>query len=301
MTDRRRFITTSAAASAAAIGSIWLPRPAVALDVDNPFRRDIGIQLYTLRDAIADDPMATLRRVAEIGYRQVESYGFPDCDPILAAADAAGLPVRSSHFNSDDLVSQDDLDSFKPILDKANRIGLSHLVIPYISDNVRASLDDYRRICERCNRAAESAETAGITLAYHNHAFEFEPMGDAEGDTGSTRGYDIMVDQFDAAMKFEVDVFWVQVAGVDPISLMDKLDGRISQLHLKDLADDIAIPTYNGIALEAFKEIGNGVVAIESIMDKAARIGVDHCHVEQDHSPHPIDSIETSFQAIAAM
>lgn len=280
---------------AASTGAALLPRLAWALDANNPYRENIGIQLYSLRDPIGDDVMTTLGVVAEMGYKQVEPYGFPNCDAILDAARAHGLPVHSSHFDSGPVLHGKDDAPLKRILDKANTVGLSHLVIPYLGGEMRRSLDDYKRIAERCNIAAEQAKSAGIQMSYHNHAFEFKPFD------GGRRGYDVLIDEFSADMKFEVDVFWVQAAGVDPVSLMEKLSGRITQLHLKDLAADVPIPTYDGMPKEAFKEIGSGVVAIEKIMEKASSTGIQHCHVEQDHSPHPIDSVRQSIGVIAKM
>ena len=286
--DRRRFISFATAATATAATA----RLAMALDADNPYRKNIGIQLYTLRDAIAEDADATLQTVADTGYQQVEPYGFPNCDPIIEAAKKAGLPIHSSHFNSDPVITRDDAggDDLKRTIEKASEVGLKHLVIPYVGAEHRKTLDDYRRMAERCNRAAEKVAEAGMQLAYHNHAFEFEPLED------DRCGYDVFREEFADAMKFEVDVFWVQAGGVDPIELMADMKGRISQLHLKDLNRSIEIPAYDGMPKEGFEELGDGVVDIEAIVDAASEAGVDHCHVEQDHSPHPIDSIAQSFR-----
>lgn len=294
MIQRRQFLSASAATLAA---TTMAPRLVWALDADNAYRKDIGIQLYTLRDAIGKDAGKTLKTVAAAGYQQVEAYGFPDCDHIIEAARDAGLPMKSSHFNSDGVITSDDAGGkdFETTLQKAKDLGLSHLVIPYLADKYRTSLDDYRRLCERCNRAAEKAKSAGIQLAYHNHAFEFEPMD------GGKSGYDIMMETFSPDMMFEVDVFWVQVAGIDPVELIEKLSGRVSQLHLKDLNADVQTPAYSGVDKSAFEEIGDGVVDIEAIINKAGDIGVKHCHVEQDHSPHPIESIQQSIAHLKTM
>ena len=286
--DRRRFVSFATAAATAAT----LPRWAMALDADNPYRKNIGIQLYTLRDAIGEDADATLQTVAETGYQQVEPYGFPNCEPIISAAKKAGLPIHSSHFNSDPVITRDDAggDDLKHTIEKAVEVGLKHLVIPYVGTEHRKTLDDYRRMAERCNRAAEMVREAGMQLAYHNHAFEFEPL-----ENGRC-GYDVFREDFADAMKFEVDVFWVQAGGVDPVELMSEMKGRISQLHLKDLNRSVKLPAYDGMPKEGFEELGDGVVDIETIVAAAGDAGVDHCHVEQDHSPHPIESIAQSFR-----
>ena len=102
-------------------------------------------------------------------------------------------------------------------------------------------------------------------------------------------------------MKFEVDVFWVQVGGKDPVALIRSLKGRVSQLHLKDLNASIDTPNYGSIPPEAFEELGDGVIPMEPIIEVAAEAGVDHCHVEQDHSPHPLQSIRESMQHLNSL
>lgn len=270
----------------------------MALDADNRYRNDIGLQLYTLRNPIGEDVGGTLKTVAEAGYHHVEPFGFPDCDHIINAAKDAGLPIHSSHFNSDGVIGNDDAggSAFEAVVGKAKDVGMTHLVIPYLADQYRQSLDDYRRLVDRCNRAAEVAKKAGIQLAYHNHAFEFDPLGE-NGECG----YDIMRERFTDDMMFEVDVFWVQVAGIQPAKLLREMSGRISQLHLKDLSASAPTPSYGGVPNEAFEEIGDGVVDIRGIMEMAADLGVKHAHVEQDQSPHPIESVRQSIEAIRRM
>lgn len=290
---RRQFLTAVSAATGVVLSG---PRLLWALDPDNAYRKAIGIQLYTLRNEIGSDVASTIAAVAKAGYRQVEPYGFPDCQAMIDAAKDNGLAIHSSHFNSDCLIKPDgDAAAFESILDKAKDAGLSHLVIPYLGDQYRKTLDDYRRLCESFNGAAEKAKAAGIQLAYHNHAFEFQPL---EGDQC---GYDIMMDQFTPEMKFEVDVFWVVVGGLDPVELIGKLKGRVSQLHLKDLKTDIETPSYGGVPNDAFEELGDGKVAIEPIIVAAADAGVAHCHVEQDQSPAPLESVTKSIRYLKTL
>ena len=290
---RRQFLGTAAAATIA----LAQPRSLFALDANNKYRKEIGIQLYTLRNQINDDVKATIKAVADAGYKQVEPYGFPDANPMIEAAKDNGLAVNSTHFAWDSVVNPDDkgVAPFAQILDNAKETGLTDLVIPYLADRNRTTLDDYKQLCARCNKAAEQAKQAGIQLAYHNHAFEFKPL------EGGKTGYDVMIDEFSPDMHFEVDVFWIQVGGKDPVELIRKLTGRVSQLHLKDLNKSIETPNYGSIPNEAFEELGDGVIPMEPIIDVAAEAGVKHCHVEQDHSPHPIESIQQSMQYLTSL
>lgn len=291
---RRSFLCSSAAASLALAPSTRL---LAALAKDNSYRANIGIQLYTLRDALAKDPAGTLKQVAEAGYKQVELFGFPNCQPLIDGAKAAGLAINSAHFEWDSVINPKDdaMSDFKKIVDRAKEIGLSHLVIPYLQDTVRKTLDDYKKIAANANKAAEITKAAGIQLSYHNHAFEFQPK------EGGKCGYDIFMAEFSKDMKFEVDVFWIKVGGHEPAALIEKLKGRVSQLHLKDLKDGIKLPEYGSIPQDAFKELGNGIIPMEPIIEAAAKSGVTHCHVEQDFSPHPIESIAESVKYLAKL
>ncbi|MDM4016842.1 sugar phosphate isomerase/epimerase family protein [Roseiconus lacunae] len=284
---RRQFLAAGAALSTLIAKPNWL----LALDADNRYRNEIGIQLYTLRNEIGKDVAGTLKAVADAGYKQVEPYGFPGADAMIREAKANGMTVNSSHCNTGSILhpERNGVQPFDALLEKANKHGLTHLVVPYLSGDMRDSLDKYKMVADRCNEAAEKAAGAGVQLAYHNHAFEFKPF------EGGKTGYDVFKERFSDQMKFEIDVFWVAVAGVDPAKLIGDLSGRVTQLHLKDLDASVQTPAYDGISKDAFKELGNGVIDMQPILAAAEKAGVAHCHVEQDHSPHPLDSIRESI------
>ncbi len=298
---RRTFIKSTLAASLA--GSATLK--AFAMAKENPYRNNIGIQLYTLRDQLSDDIEATMKAVADAGFKQVELYGFSDAksnvgftNTMIGAAKDNGLAVNSSHFAWEAVTNPSDnaSPSFEAILEDANNQGLSHLVVPYLHDHERGSLDDYKQLAEGFNDAAEKARVAGIQLSYHNHNFEFTPQ------ENNKSGYDIFIDEFSEEMKFEIDVFWAKLGGWEPVDLMRKLKGRVSQLHLKDLKSGMPIPSYDtGVPEDAFKELGNGIIPMEPIMEIASEIGVEHCHVEQDQSPHPIESVQQSMTYLGSL
>ena len=132
---RREFMTAVGAASGLTAASISTPRWLHAMNPDNRYRQQIGIQLYTLRNEIQKDLKATMMAVAEAGFYQVEPYGFPDCRPMIEAAGELGLKLNSSHFDSDSIINNDTDDdgAFDTVLEKANDVGLTHLVIPYLA------------------------------------------------------------------------------------------------------------------------------------------------------------------------
>lgn len=285
---RRTFIRTTVGTSLALAQTQTL----LALEAENAYRKNIGIQLYTLRNELGKDPAGTLKQVAADGYKQVELYGFPNADAMIAGAKEAGLEISSAHFEWDAVVNPKDvaMSDFSKILEKAHQIGLSHLVIPYLQEPNRKSLDDYKKVAAHANQAAAMAKKAGIQLSYHNHNFEFEPK-----DAGKS-GYDILTEEFSPEMQFEIDVFWVKAAGLDPIALIKKLSGRVSQLHLKDLKEGIATPSFStALPANAFQPLGAGVVSMEPIIVAAKAAGVKHFHVEQDQSPAPLNDIQRSI------
>lgn len=285
---RRTFIQTALVSTLATSSAF---RALASSQIDR-YRESIGIQLYTLRNELSSDLVGTLKKVAAAGYQQVECYGFPNTGDMVKAAKDCGLAVNSSHFAWESVTEpeKDGVMPFAEILEKANAAGLTHLVVPYVHDRNRETLEDYKRLAENCNKAAVVAKAAGIQLGYHNHAFEFEPM------EGGKSGYDVLVDEFSADMMFEIDVFWVVVGGWDPLELMKRLSGRVSQLHLKDLQEGIPVPSFGKLPKEAFKELGNGIIDIGRIVAAAEKAGVEHCHVEQDQSPDPVSSIQQSIQ-----
>jgi len=283
--NRRSFLRTSATTTLFAGTSQTLS----ALAADNVYRANIGLQLYSLRNELKTDTPGTIKALVDAGYKQGEMYGFPNCDDMIKAANDHGLGLHSTHFDWEAAVNPSDegFSDFRKIVEKANQIKLTHLVVPYLHDKDRNSLDDYKRVAGNLNKAAVIAKNAGIQLAYHNHSFEYKPMG------GST-GFDIFTKEFAPEMKFELDVFWVKAAGVDPVTLIKKLSGRVSQLHLKDLKKGLELPIYDGMPKEAFKELGNGMIPMEPIIEAGKAAGVVHCHIEQDHSPNPLKSVTES-------
>lgn len=289
--NRRHFLQSSLAS--------FLSVPAFALEADNPYRKNIGIQLYTLRNQIKEDLAGTLKAVAAAGYRQVEAYGFPDATALelIKVSKDLGMAANSSHFAWESVTDPDKagVAPFAEILQKAKDAGLSHLVIPYLHGDTRKTADDYKRLAERCNAGAALAKEAGIQLAYHNHQFEFQPL------EGGKSGFDVFMAEFSPEMKFELDVFWVKVGGLDPVELLGKMKGRVSQIHLKDLKDGLTLPEFGSVPADAFKELGQGVIAMEPIIEAAALAGVVHAHVEQDQSPDPLKSIGMSMEYLKGL
>ena len=290
--NRRNFLYTGLAATLA-----LQTEKLFALEGGAAYRDNIGIQLYTLRNELKADTPGTLKAVAAAGYKQVEPFGFPDADALIKGSQDVGLKINSSHFQWDSAVKPKDegFSDFMKIVEKAKGLGLTHLVVPYLQDGDRKTLDDYKRVAGNLNKAAAKAKAAGIQLCYHNHNFEFQPMD------GGKSGFDIFIDEFSADMKFELDLFWVKLGGIEPTDLIRRLAGRVEQLHLKDLKDGIKLPEYGKVPNDAFKELGNGIIKTEPILVAAEKAGIKHCHVEQDQSPDALASIKQSANYLKSL
>ena len=299
MLTRRQFVRRSAAAGVAAIVGSQLP----ACVSTSAYHDQIGLQLYTLRNQLEADPLATLTAVRDIGYQQVELMDTIQLPNLLPIIRELGLGLNSSFinwshitggwvYNADAKVDY----GFDRVIEDAQAAGLQELVFGWWFPQERDTADKYKATAEKLNAAGEQCRKAGIQLCYHNHAFEF---ADFDGQTA----YDILIDRLDPELvPFELDVFWASLAGVDPVALMRRLDGRIHLLHLKDKKADIPVIKTDGpVPEDAYQELGTGVVDIEAVLELAPQIGVKRCFVEQDMSPAPVESVRESYAYLSAL
>lgn len=286
---RRVFLQTTTAGLAT-----LLARPLRALPSDSPYVKTIGLQLYTLREQLEKDVPGTLQAVAEAGYYQVELMKVVGGEEVMRAASDAGLKITSAMIDWQTIVTpgQAGVASFAETLDVAAQHQLKYLVIPYIARGHRDTVDQLKAFARRANRAGEACRRAGMQLCYHHHSFEFEKL------SGGQSGWDVFVAQFDPELvKFEIDVFWAAIGGMDPVKLIRDLQGRVAQLHLKDLLQGTpTIYDESKVPREAFREVGGGTLDWQSILAAAADTHVAQCHVEQDHSPNPLISIRQSIE-----
>lgn len=292
--QRRDFFRATGAGLAA-----LLSRPAWALSVSGPYLKTLGLQLYTLRNQLAADVPGTIKAVADAGYYQVELMRVVGGEPIFQAARDHGLQVTSAMIDWKTLVSPDEpgVPSFQETLDVAVKQKLKYLVIPCVGKGHRETADQLNVLAHRANRAGEACRKAGIQLCYHHHSFEFAKLRD-----GAT-GWDIFVQEFDPALvKFEIDVFWAAIGGLDPVATIRGLKGRVAQLHLKDLLKGTpTIHDESKVPKEAFQEVGHGIVDWPAVLAAGQFAGVIQCHVEQDQSPDPIASIAQSIRHLKSL
>jgi sugar phosphate isomerase/epimerase len=248
----------------------------------------VGVQLYTVRGVLPKQPAETLKAIASIGYREIEAtYG--GLDKIWPDVEASGLKPVSIHLDNT-LMNEGKEDDLARAIDQVKKWGFTFAVFPYLPPAERGGLEKIRVLCDKLNRAGEKCRAAGLRFAYHNHAFEFEPM---EG----TNGFQVMMDRLDKNLcGFELDCFWVSVAGHDPAALLRDLSGRVPLVHLKDKMAGTPVLYKESVDKTAFKEVGNGTMDWKGILRAAAAAKVEHYFVEQDQTPgDPVESLRQSF------
>ena len=181
-----------------------------------------SIQLYTLRNAISEDLPGTIRKVAEIGFTQVEPYNFVATAKELGAAlKENGLTAPSGHAP---LLSQDQDEIFAA----AKELGISTVIDPYLPAEHWQNAEDIQATAAKLNAAAKKGAEYGIRVGYHNHAWELEST--IEGRTA----LEYFADLLDPELVLEVDTYWVAVGGQDPVDILTKLGDRVKLIHIKD-------------------------------------------------------------------
>ena len=301
---RRTFLKSSAAGLAAGLAAAWSRARAAEAASAGVLDR-LGVALYTVRDQMKADTAGTLKVIAGLGYRYIESGLRPSLD---AAAKAAGLRQASAYAPtylvtgnrqawaaSGDLLPEDY--GWTSAVDEAKARGLQYLVVVYLQKAERGGLDVYRDLAARLAKAGEACRKAGLGLAYHAHAFEYEPIA-------GVRPIDVLLGQTPRdLLGLELDTFWASIAGVDPIKMVETHAGRVPLVHLKDKARGTTVQYDEGkVPHEAFKEVGAGEIDYRRFFAAAEKAGVKYYYVEQDYTvgSTPLDSLRVSRQAVAA-
>jgi len=265
--------------------------------------KDIGLQLYTVRDAMQSNATGTLAKVAQIGYTSLEgatytgSQLFYGMDPRTFAGVLKnnGLVMRSCHYRlgedgtgavlKDGVFKGTVLHEWDKAVEDAAALGIKYMVCAWLSPKERLGLDHYKKMANDFNKAAESCKKAGIQFCYHNHDFEFEQQD-------GKYPYDVLLDNTDKSLvKMEMDLYWVTKAGQDPLKLFNAHPGRFPLWHLKDM---------DNTSGHNFTEVGNGTIDFKKIFAQGAKVaGMKHYFVEQDKCPgSPFDSITKSIEYI---
>ena len=281
MTSRRDFVAGTGAAFAA---TAFSPRAAEIM-----FRREkldrIGVELYTVRSEMAKDVGATLARVAQIGYKQVEFAGYFKWEPakLRATLDANGLTSPSVH-TAIELLERD----FDAHAAAAKVIGHEVLIVPSLNTRTLTTVEAWKEIAVRFNALGKKAHDAGLRFAFHNHASEATPMA------GGAKPYDVLLGESDPKLvDFQMDLYWMIKAGGDPLAYFKSNPGRFVSVHVKDAT---AAPEL------AMRDVGSGAVDWKTIFAQRAKAGIKYFIVEHDDpKPDAFASIAASYNYLSKL
>lgn len=268
-------------AGGAALATTLAAGPAMARALK---AKPIGLQLYTVREIFAADPMGTLEKVAKIGYREVEfgggGYDKMDHAELRKHMDHLGLTCPSLHIAYDSLAS-----NFAGAVKMAKTLGADTVVLPWMAP-ARRNAASWKDAVANFNLWAGDLKKAGLGFAYHNHDFEFTTKA------GSGNLFDMLVSEADPALvKIELDLYWAIAAGEDPKALIRRLPGRVYAYHVKDRTADGKMAS-----------VGSGTVDFADIFKLNGVAGVKHFYVENDQAPAPyLPDIQASFDTLSKL
>lgn len=296
MHTRRSFLKSTAVYSAGFLASPSLP------SIFGAHRPVIGLQLYTVRDAMAKDPRDTLTKVAQIGFNSLEGatytgsekfYGM-DAKTFRGVLKSNGLVMHSCHYRygedekgaelTNGVFNGTILHDWDRTVEDAHTLGLSYMACAWLSPAERKGLDHYKKMADDFNTAGQKCKSAGIQFVYHNHDFEFDQQD-------GKYPYDIVLDNTDPDLvKMEMDLYWITRAGQDPIKLFDAHPRRFPLWHLKDM---------DTTPDKKFTSVGSGVIDFKTIFAHRKTAGMKYFFVEEDKCPgSPFDAITTSYNYI---
>jgi sugar phosphate isomerase/epimerase len=249
----------------------------------HPMRHDqIALQLYTLRRLAALDLPGTLAAVGSAGYRAVELAGLPETAPgeLARLLEVAGLRVAAAHEGVERL-----RDDAAAVARRLAEVECPRVIVPWLPVEDRVTVDGVRRFAAEIGGYARIFAGHGIRLAYHNHDFEFAPLG-------GTTIWDILVAELPPEIEIELDVFWAVVGGRDPVALINASADRVRLLHMKDRA---AGPELHDAPA------GQGTLPFPAIVEAGRAAGVEWYIAEQDEPLEPLDDIASAFRYLDSL
>lgn len=286
MNSRRDFIKKAGLLTGAAL--ILKPDWASAKPIGK-----LGIQLYTLRNEIQKDVKGVIKKVAAAGYKQVETFGYNKQNGFwgLSAKEFSdllkdnGLTSPSGHYDFGSYFSAGDTSALQSYLEAGNILGQEYILVPYIDNALISTEEKCKSIAGLINKAGEICKKEGLLTGYHNHDFEWKPLG-------STNFYNILLAQTDPELvKMELDLYWVVRSRLDPVDIFKANKGRFKLVHVKDM--DKTQPNRN-------TEVGTGSIDFKRILPEAKKAGVKYFIVEQENfSKDSYESITESYRYVS--
>jgi len=295
---RRDFLKISAAGAVGvmALGAFGCKPGAkpVAATVDRK-SFGVGLQLYTIRDAMTADALGSLKKISDLGYKNVELanytegkfYGYVPTE-FKKIVNDLGMDIISSHTSVE--AAGITMDSAKKMADDHAAMEVKYCVQPWVEE-VNRNVETYKKMIADWNQVGKVMKEVGIQFGYHNHNFEFKPTED-----GLIPYYDIFMKEMDADLiTMELDMYWATKAGQDPVEMFNKYPGRFQLFHFKDMAQQSA-PFYDVIK-DDITSVGAGLIDFKRIYAARETAGMKYLFVEDDNQGmgKPFEAVETSI------
>lgn len=237
----------------------------------------LGYQLFSIRDEMAKDPIATLKALKAMGYQDFEGYGFDEekigyygyaASEFKKILDDLELSITSCHYGFSPFLDKSDEDLKRYVdacIKGAKAMNSPYITWPWIAPEQR-NMETFKRMTGTLNAIGEQVSAAGLGFAYHNHGFEFE-------DHDGQQGYDIILAETDPdVVKLQMDMYWVMhSSSTTPKELIDKQPGRFVMWHIKDM-DKVS---------RDYTELGNGSIDYLEILPDPVKSGLDYYYIEQ--------------------
>jgi sugar phosphate isomerase/epimerase len=273
MNSRRNFLKTS---GAFAIGSVLLP--GIAEAAKRNAAKNVGVQLYSVRKEMLADNIGTLKKLAALGYKEIESagsdkgnyYGLKPAEMKKICKDL-GMNLRSGHVHFDD--------KWQQTIDDAKEAGQEYVIVSSMPSKGQ-TIENYKKVADSFNKAGEAAKKSNLNFGYHNHDFEFEK------DNDKTL-YDVLIENTNKDyVNLEMDLGWVIVTGNDPLDYFAKYPGRFPLWHLKDM----------NMKEKHSTEFGKGGLDIKKMLSVSKKAGMKYFFVEQEeYTSTPFESLAFDY------
>ena len=291
LNDRRDFLKVTAAS---ALGMSVLGSLAFKSEAINRKSFGVGLQLYTIRDAMTADPSGSLKKLSDLGFKNLELanyangkfYGYTPKELKKLVKDL-DMDIISSHTQVE--AAGITVDNAKKMADDHAELGVKYCVQPWVNE-VDRNVESFKKMVADWNKVGKIMKEVGIQFGYHNHNFEFKSYG------GVVPYYDIYMKELDPQLvTMELDLFWACKAGQDPVAMFKKYPGRFQLLHFKDMKTNQA-PFFDVIKDDVCS-VGAGVIDFKKIYAAKEIAGTKYLFVEDDNQGNgkPFEGIEISI------
>lgn len=257
----------------------------------------VGLQLYTIRDEMSKDVPGTLKKLSDMGYKNLELanyadgkfYGYVPAE-FRKMVNDLGMDIVSSHTSVE--AAGITMESAKKMADDHALLGVKYCVQPWVEE-VNRNIESYKKMIADWNQVGAVMKEVGIQFGYHNHNFEFANID------GVVPYYDIFMPEMDANLiTMELDMYWATKAGQDPVEMFNKYPGRFQLFHFKDMSQQSA-PFYD-VVKDDITSVGAGLIDFKRIYAARETAGMKYMFVEDDNQGNgkPFEALEISISNI---